>query len=446
MVNMLESPLAPLFRLNDFLSYIKISHEIEMKNDKCMLVLTYNNSFSIYNLIAYALEFSIDILVVDNNSTDNTFQLISESFKDRINIICLTTNLGGAGGYAVGQEWVIERGYKYCLMTEDDAIPVDKDLISEMLENALENRIVQCRYDGLNGQLFTLHFTLYPCLLFELAGVINANLFFRYDDYEYALRLQKYASEYNFEAICIERTYSHPYLKEGFSVLASYFMLRNCMIIFCSIGNFFFPFKMLFINMLFAIYSLIQGKGYNLCALIFSAIHDFCFFKKEKNIKVLEKYKNIKIEPRFKVKLQFSSFKEFAIKFSNYTGVTSLSKNIGDFHCLGKNGYWFNNIILGKYSMPTSVFAGLGSNIVFIESIDLTTKSIGYWEYENSNRIKSTFYFILSILFTTIIVLSLFPFLFIFGIFHFLKSRKIYPIPLKNKLFKRNWDNTVVKL
>ena len=200
---MLESPLAPLFRLNDFHSYIKISHEVEIKNDKCMLVLTYNNSFSIYNLIAYAEEFSIDILVVDNNSTDNTFQLISESFKDRINIICLTTNLGGAGGYAVGQEWVLERGYKYCLMTEDDAIPIDNDLISEMLENALENRIVQCRYDGLNGQLFTLHFTLYPCLLFELAGVINANLFFVKDrpghDFRYSLNSSKIKKDLKWE-------------------------------------------------------------------------------------------------------------------------------------------------------------------------------------------------------------------------------------------------------
>jgi hypothetical protein len=439
-------PLKRAFRLTDFDNYIRKSSIINKSNDTCLLILTYNNLESLQRILNNLINYPIDLLVVDNNSVDNSYNVLTSKYVKRINTISLNENIGGAGGYAVGQEWVLDRGYKYCLITEDDAECIDEDLILEMLSKASENRIVQCRYDGLYGQLFTLHFTLYPCSIFEHAGVMNANLFFRYDDFEYGLRLQKHASSNRFEAICIDKKYKHPFLKRGFGVLPTYFMIRNCLVIYSSIGKPFVSYKMLFINVVFSIYSFLSGHGHNFFYMILHAIKDFFFFRKRSNHDIFNKFKALKIQPNIDIDLKETSINDFNIKFSKYTILTGLKEHVNLKMSNVKNGFLIRNVVVGKFSMPTSIFSAIAKRTVFIESINLTTQTLEYWEYTNTSRIIKSIKLFLSILFSLLIFIPLSPFIIFCSLYFYLVARSYYPRPLTIKLFKRKWDSMITKL
>uniref|UniRef100_UPI00404923A8 glycosyltransferase n=1 Tax=Flavobacterium sp. TaxID=239 RepID=UPI00404923A8 len=442
----LSIPLESCYRLNDFNSYIKKGSLIEKSYETCLLILTYNNIESLEKILQGIINSPIDIIVVDNNSVDDSFNMLKVNYGKRINIICLNKNLGGAGGYAVGQEWVLERGYKYCIITEDDALSFDEDLIAEMLINKSDKRIVQCRYDGLPGQLFTLHYTLYPCSIFEYAGIINANLFFRYDDFEYGLRLQKHATVHGFEAICIDKKYFHPFLKNGFGVFSSYFVVRNCLIIYSSIGKPIHSYTRLFINLVFSIYSYLNGSGIKLLHLILLSVNHFFFFKNSSNEDVYNKFKDIKIKPNFNIDLIEVSFKDFNFRFSDYTILTSLNNYLNLKMLNVLSNFRIENVVLGKFSTPISVFSAFAKKTVFIESINLTSQTLEYWEYINTNRTINLIKLLVSILLSLLILATLFPFLLLFSLYYYLVGRGYYPRPLENKLFKRSWESIVMKL
>lgn len=435
-----EFPLSACFRLPDFRYYVKQLHEIPKKHDSCLLILTYNSIASIKELMECVRDTAIDIMVIDNNSTDGTFDYLRNELPDRINILQLHSNGGCAGGYAVGQEWVLGRFYKYCLISEDDAIPMNNDMISAMLQEASEDVVVQSRYDGLPGQLFTLHFVLYPCRLFEKAGVINANFFYRYEDYEYGLRLQKAATELGMEAICIERKYCHPYLKQGFGVMPVYFMVRNGLIIFSSLGKIGTPLKVILSNMTFAVYTWLNNGESRLLSMLFLAIRHFLVFNKKNNQGIINKFRGIEIRPRFKINLIKCSPQDFVDRFTGYAIKTKLLNELPSFFQNMKPGKGFEKIILGKYAMQASIWSGVAAKAVFIEEIDLTNKSVSYWEYTNTSRFTGTIKFFVSVAAGGLITILLTPFILAGNLYYYSKARKFYPYPFFNRLFSRSWN------
>ena len=439
--NIQKFPLDARFRLKNFDKYVRHSHELGKLYDVCLLILTYNSILSLSKLLNAVVDNPVDITIIDNNSNDGTLDFIKTNYINRVNFLQLHNNEGGAGGYAVGQEWVLSKGYKYCLITEDDTLPCSNNLISEMLKFASENVIVQSRYNGLKGQLFTLHFALYPTRIFDRAGVINSNLFYRYEDYEYGLRLQKAALELNMDAICINEYYNHPYLKLGFSVLPTYFMIRNALLVFCSLGNIRTPLKMIFANINLGIYTFLNNGNLNFLALNFSAIFDFFFFDISKNQFTLKKYKGLEIRPNANFTINKCSVIEFVNSFQGYSVKTKLWDELPEFFPSGNFGSGYRKVILGKYIMPISVIAGLAKDIVFIEEIDLNNKSLSYWKFKNSSRIKGFFRLIFSVAFSSLIMLIIAPLILIYALYFYTKTRNFYPKPLFNKLFSRSWDS-----
>ena len=95
--------------------------------DIAAVVVTYNRKKllqeNIKCLIGQKNE-NLDIVVIDNNSTDGT----EISLKDWIDdgaIIYINTgiNLGGAGGFQKGIRYAVERNYKYIWVMDDDCMP-----------------------------------------------------------------------------------------------------------------------------------------------------------------------------------------------------------------------------------------------------------------------------------------------------------------------------------
>lgn len=102
-----------------------------------VLVVTYNRKELLKENIEALLEQKykdFDILVVDNASTDGTKEYINDFIKNKKVIYENTgANLGGAGGFHFGLKKVIELGYEYCWLMDDDTIPKKESL--EVLYN-----------------------------------------------------------------------------------------------------------------------------------------------------------------------------------------------------------------------------------------------------------------------------------------------------------------------
>jgi len=63
------------------------------------------------------------VLVVDNASTDQTTAVLAEQFADRVDVLRLTENIGGAGGFAAGIVRALEHDPDMVWLMDDDTVP-----------------------------------------------------------------------------------------------------------------------------------------------------------------------------------------------------------------------------------------------------------------------------------------------------------------------------------
>lgn len=90
--------------------------------DVCVLIVTYNRLNLLKEEIGSIRVQSFkdfDILVVNNGSTDGTTEWLSK--QSDIKVI-EQQNLGGSGGFFSGMKFIVEKGYKYCWLMDDDVI------------------------------------------------------------------------------------------------------------------------------------------------------------------------------------------------------------------------------------------------------------------------------------------------------------------------------------
>ena len=101
-------------------------------SDKVLnVIVTYNRlndlKVCVENIKAQTYK-NLDILVVNNGSTDGTTEYLAE--QTGIKVIS-QGNLGGAGGFYAGMKYMIDNSYDWLWMMDDDGIPDTKQL--EML-------------------------------------------------------------------------------------------------------------------------------------------------------------------------------------------------------------------------------------------------------------------------------------------------------------------------
>ncbi|MCM1234208.1 MAG: glycosyltransferase family 2 protein [Ruminococcus flavefaciens] len=109
-------------------------------NSIVAIVVTYNRKEYLKECIAAlkASETPVDILIVDNASSDGTKAAI-QYFIDKKTVFYLNTgkNLGGAGGYNLGLKKAYELGYEYFWLMDDDTI-VHPDSLTELINAKVE--------------------------------------------------------------------------------------------------------------------------------------------------------------------------------------------------------------------------------------------------------------------------------------------------------------------
>ncbi len=101
--------------------------------DIAAIVVTYNRKKllleNIESLLKQTVNNRLDIVIIDNNSTDGTFETIKKYIDDK-KIIYVNTgnNLGGAGGFQYGIKYAAKKKYKFLWIMDDDCIPLDNTL------------------------------------------------------------------------------------------------------------------------------------------------------------------------------------------------------------------------------------------------------------------------------------------------------------------------------
>lgn len=105
-------------------------------NKVAAVVVTYNRK-ELLKLCIEKLEcqtVELDILVIDNASTDGT-QALFNLEKDNIHYFNTGSNLGGAGGFSYGIKKAVELGYEYLWILDDDTLPTNSALQSLLNKN-----------------------------------------------------------------------------------------------------------------------------------------------------------------------------------------------------------------------------------------------------------------------------------------------------------------------
>jgi GT2 family glycosyltransferase len=432
------------YRVKNFRNYIEYSNEIEIKYNICIIILCYNNIDYIKLLIDKISNNKIDYLFIDNNSNDNTINYLIDNHKFNFNILRLKHNEGGAGGFAIGQEWVMERGYKYCILSEDDAIPENDILLKSIIDEAKEDTIVQTKYNGLNNQFFTLHFVLYPTEIFKYAGVIDSRYFFRYDDYEYGYRLQKHFDLMGYIAININQKYNHPYLKRGFGIMPIYFSIRNSMFIYSKLGKLFLPLKIIFVYFNFSFNQIIFRKNHKPLILVLLSLFDFLLHSFKRNQQIVRNYKYEVVKPSYYQELITKKINDFKIEFRNYNLKTNLLSNLPSLFADFKyNKFNYNYCILGKYASPNSSIFVFFKKVLFIEEINLEDQTISYLEIDYNKKLINILLYFLALILSLIVIVSITPMVFISSFILFVLNKNKYGKFKNIILFSREWDTNI---
>jgi GT2 family glycosyltransferase len=193
-----------------------------MSDKICAVVVTFNRKELLVGCLR-ALQGqtrSLDaILVVDNASTDGTLELLKSEFPD-VEVLSLTKNEGGAGGFYAGMKRAFERGFEWIWIMDDDGTPAP-DCLERLLEQKTEENAevlvpIQRDSSGRNygvgvwnrfyvdvtdeviarkraargAYLFAFVGPLISRGVVAKIGLPRREFFIWFDDYEYGLRLQ----------------------------------------------------------------------------------------------------------------------------------------------------------------------------------------------------------------------------------------------------------------
>ena len=106
-----------------------------MLNDNfkiAVVIVTFNRCDELVKTISAIRNQGIlenDIIVINNNSSDNTKNILDSNFKN-IQSIHLNENIASAGGFSKGMQTAYEKGYDWVWLFNDDSRPVEGSLKS----------------------------------------------------------------------------------------------------------------------------------------------------------------------------------------------------------------------------------------------------------------------------------------------------------------------------
>jgi len=110
-----------------------------------IIILTYNGKKYLPSLLGSLFEFNdtqpeTKIIVVDNNSTDDTVESIRENFP-QITLLPQSQNLGFASGNNIGIKYAIDNGFDYVMLLNQDTI-VTENFLKPLVDQAESDKTI----------------------------------------------------------------------------------------------------------------------------------------------------------------------------------------------------------------------------------------------------------------------------------------------------------------
>ncbi len=109
-----------------------------------IIICNYNKRDYILQCIKSVMDLSFQnyaLYIVDNASTDGSTQAIEEVYGEKVNLIRNQENLGGSGGFNTGIRAVLNKGYKYIYLLDNDVI-LDRQALTELYNYMEEQKDV----------------------------------------------------------------------------------------------------------------------------------------------------------------------------------------------------------------------------------------------------------------------------------------------------------------
>ena len=122
----------------------RINESIE-KMKICIIIPTYNNATTLKKVIEDVSQYSGNIIVVNDGSTDDTLEILSE--LSYIDVISYENNVGKGFALRKGFKYAIEKGYKYAITIDADGQHFAEDipLFVEKIEEEKDTVVIGAR-------------------------------------------------------------------------------------------------------------------------------------------------------------------------------------------------------------------------------------------------------------------------------------------------------------
>lgn len=144
-------------------------------NPVIVVLPTYNEADNIENIVKDLLDLRLSVLVVDDNSPDNTRELVEKIMEYRSNLYLLNRNdkFGLGSAYRDGFKYAMGLGFKYFVQMDADYSHTILDLKKLLLKKEYHDVIIGSRYvEGGN----TKGWSLYRKYLSKYANLLSKYL------------------------------------------------------------------------------------------------------------------------------------------------------------------------------------------------------------------------------------------------------------------------------
>jgi len=113
-----------------------------------IIIPTYNEKNNIVRLINDLLEIKVNVLIVDDNSPDKTYDVVEKYFgnNEKVNILIREKKLGLGSAYRDGFKWGLDNGFEYLVEMDADFSHQVSDLKSLLAEINLKKIVLGSRY------------------------------------------------------------------------------------------------------------------------------------------------------------------------------------------------------------------------------------------------------------------------------------------------------------
>ena len=112
-------------------------------NQTIVVIPTYNESKNILALLDQLTLLDLDVLIVDDNSPDNTADYVKKSsfYESKVFLISRKKKLGLGSAYRDGFTWALSKNYRHIVEMDADFSHTINDL-SKLLTNKIEYDVV----------------------------------------------------------------------------------------------------------------------------------------------------------------------------------------------------------------------------------------------------------------------------------------------------------------